>query len=64
MYTKLDDKWIKVCQSLPESGMGYQYADLNMLSGSPIRVIIYNCQIIAHKEIVDISKIESISIAK
>jgi len=60
MNTQLNDKWIKVCSDLPESGMGFHYVDIHFANGQLIRTVIYNSSIVTYKESINVEDIVDI----
>ncbi len=45
MRIKLDPRWTKMLQALPESGMGYQRVDLRLADGREIKdVPVFNAE--------------------
>ena len=59
---ELNEKWMRVLGSLPESGMGYHVVNIKLKDGSSCQsVIVYNCRYakIATIDNEDIDGIES-----
>jgi len=59
---QLEEKWIKVCQSIPEKGMGWQSVNITLTDGTILTdVMVFNCEDVLTKLFISNDEIVSIT---
>jgi len=56
----IPEKWVKVLQGLPESGMGFQDVEIEFFNGDAVQGIVLNCSKLITKNPINTADIKDI----